>query len=207
MTGPVDFDEANPHVVLVGADETDGEFVRFESTLHPSLDVEDTQLDHERWGIDLTAEHVHPEQEERIEVVSGEMRVEFQGDAWTVTEGDTVTFPPGEPHRHWNRSDRPARITWEVRPALRTEEWAESVYALAQAGKTNEEGAPGLLQSAVIFDEYPDTSVYLTVAPVFVQQAVSSALGPIGRLFGYEATHSRTAGASSPERGSSPSST
>ncbi|WP_435064862.1 hypothetical protein [Halobaculum sp. EA56] len=81
MTGPVDFDEANPHVVLVGADETDGEFVRFESTLHPSLDVEDTQLDHERWGIDLTAEHVHPEQEERIEVVSGEMRVEFQGDA------------------------------------------------------------------------------------------------------------------------------
>ncbi|WP_435064861.1 hypothetical protein [Halobaculum sp. EA56] len=90
---------------------------------------------------------------------------------------------------------------------MRTEEWAESVYALAQAGKTNEEGAPGLLQSAVIFDEYPDTSVYLTVAPVFVQQAVSSALAPIGRLLGYEATHSRTAGASSPERGSSPSST
>ncbi len=198
MTTPPNFTEEPPHVVLVSAEDTGGDYARFESTLHPSLAVEDTELNHARWGIDLTAEHVHPEQEEHIEVVAGEMQVEFNGETWTVTEGEDVTFPAGEPHRHWNDSDRPARIQWEVRPALRTEEWAESVYALAQAGKTDEEGAPGLLQSAVLLDEYPDTSVYLTVAPVSVQRVASSLLAPIGRLLGYEATNRRPTDSTTP---------
>jgi mannose-6-phosphate isomerase-like protein (cupin superfamily) len=207
MTQSVNFDEVDPHIVLVSGEETNGDYARFESTLHPSLDIEDTELEHERWGIDLTAEHVHPEQEEHIKVVAGEMQVEFRGETRTVTQGEDITFPAGEAHRHWNASDRPARIQWEVRPALRTEEWTESVYVLAQAGETDEEGAPGLLQSAVIFDEYPDTSVYLTVAPVSVQRAASSVLAPIGRLLGYEAIHRRTADATTPEEGASPTST
>jgi len=193
MAELVNFDEADPHVVLVSAEETNGEYARFESTLHPSLDTTDTGLEHERWGVDLTMEHVHPEQEEHVNVVAGELRVAFRDEMWTVTEGEEVTFPPGETHRHWNASDHPARIEWEVRPALRTEEWAESIYTLAQAGKTNREGAPGLLQSAVIFDEYPATSVYLTIAPIPAQRIASSLLAPIARLLGYEAIHSRTA--------------
>jgi hypothetical protein len=44
--------------------------------------------------------------------------------------------------------DRPIRVVWERHPAFRTEAWAESVDALAQAGKTDDEGVPSPLQIA-----------------------------------------------------------
>lgn len=189
--GALDLAEADPHVVRTSAEETGGEFVRLESTIHPSLDADGTaDLSHERWGVDYTGEHLH-RQEERFEVVRGEIRVVFEGTDRRLAEGDEITIPAETPHRHWNPTDRPARVAWERRPAGRTEEWAESVYALAQAGKTDEEGVPGPVQTAVIVDEFPEEMAYPTVLPAGVQRAISSVVAPVARLAGYEATHSR----------------
>jgi len=191
MSGETPLAEANSHVVPKRAAETDGEFVRFESTMYPASDADGVTLPHERWGLDNDFEHVHPEQAERWEVRSGELRVAFDGTERTLTEGEDVTLPAGVPHRHWNPTDGPIRVVRERRPAFRTEEWAESVYALAQAGETDD-GVPGPLQSLVLLDEYSTENPYFASVPVVVQKAAASLLSPLGRLAGYEAAHSRS---------------
>lgn len=187
----IDFSAVNPHVVRKGAAETDGEFVRFESTMYPAADAPNPDLPHERWSLDYEFEHVHPEQAERWEVLSGELRVAVDVEARTLTEGETATLPAGVPHRHDNPTDRPIRVVWERRPAFEDAEWAESLYALAQEGAVDQEGVPGPLQLAVITDAYPDESVYSAAVPVGVQKLAFSALAAVGRLAGYEATHER----------------
>ncbi|MFB6073509.1 MAG: cupin domain-containing protein [Haloarculaceae archaeon] len=188
-----DLASVDPHVVRKGAKETGGDFVRFESTMHPALDADDGDVDlpYNRWGIDFTARHVHPKQKERIEVVSGELQVTLADEKRTLTKGDDVTIPANTPHRHWNATARPVRVVWERHPPFQTEEWVESVYAHAQAGKTDEEGTPGWLQQAVFVDAYPNESPYLTSIPVRLQKLLFSILAPVGRLVGAKATYSR----------------
>jgi len=192
MSGGTDWDDAEPFVVRAGAEETDGEYARFESTMYPDGPPSESDLAHEPWGLDNDFEHVHPDQEERWAVVSGELRVEVDGEERTLTEGEEVTLPRAVPHRHWNPTDRPIRVVWERRPAHRTAEWAESVYALAQAGVTDAEGVPSLLQVAVWIDAYSAETAYPTVLPVAVQRTLAAMVAPLGRLFGLQATYERT---------------
>jgi mannose-6-phosphate isomerase-like protein (cupin superfamily) len=184
---------ADPHVVRTGARETDGEFVQFESTMYP--DSADSpaadELAHEPWGLDNDFEHIHPDQDERWEVLSGELRVTIDGEEHILEEGDEISLPRDVPHQHHNPTDEPIRVVWERRPAFQTEEWAESVYALAQAGETDDEGVPGPLQIAVWIDAYSKETAYPTVVPVGVQRTLSSLLAPVGRRLGYRATYSR----------------
>lgn len=184
--------DLDPFVVRKGADETDGEFVRFEATMYPHPDSDGAvDLPHERWGLDNDFEHVNPRQDERFEVLSGRLRAVYDGVDRELTAGESVTIPAGTRHRHWNPAAEPARVVWERRPARRTEAWAESVYALAQAGLTDENGIPeNPLRSAVIFDEYPDDT-YPASVPVPLQKLAFSLLASVGRRLGYEATYAR----------------
>ena len=190
--GTYEFSERDPLVVRKGTDETDGEFVRFEFTMYPTRNgtpVENA-LSHEPWGVDNDFEHLHTHQEERWEILSGKVRFVIEGGERTLGPGEDITIPEATPHRHWNPTDQPVRAIAERRPALRTEEWFESVYTLAQMGKTDETGTPNLLYLAVIFDEYP-RETYPAAPPVRLQRAIASVLAPVGRLFGLEATHYR----------------
>jgi len=195
-----DIDGMNPHVVKKGAEETDGDFVRFESTMYPSsVDAPAARsLSHEPWGLDNDFEHVHPTQEEHWTVVAGTLRVEVDGDERTVSEGEEVTLPSDVPHRHYNPTDRPIRVVWERRPAFRTEAWAESVYALAQRGETDTNGVPNPLQIPVWIDEFPEETAYPTVAPVAVQRAASALIAPVSRMAGFKARYVRETADGSP---------
>ncbi|MFB6170957.1 MAG: cupin domain-containing protein [Haloarculaceae archaeon] len=194
MPGEIDLSEADPFVVTKGTEETGGEFVQFEATVYPPPDADadpaDLDLPHEPWGADNGEEHVHPKQAEWFEVLAGEFRVAYGDVERTLSEGEEVTLPRGVPHTHWNPTDAPARVRWERRPARQSEAWLETAYVLAQAGETGPDGTPGLLQTAVTFDEYPDDT-YLTRLPVGLQKAAVTVLAPVGRLAGYEAHRSR----------------
>ena len=193
MTGePPDVTELDPFEFTKRADETDGEFVRFEATVHPLPDRSETEegLSHRRFLLDNPDKHIHPQQEEYVEVLSGEYGVEIDGTEHLLAEGDDITLPMNTPHRHWNPTDHPIRVAHEQRPALQSEELGETLYTLAQAGNTNEKGIPSPLQFAVIMDTFPGHA-YAADLPVGVQKAVFRLLGPIGRLAGYEGTHSR----------------
>lgn len=76
-----------------------------------------------------TAEHVHPEMEERWEVLSGRAGFRVGGVESECGPGDVVVAPPGVPHLAWNAGEGVARVRIEMRPALRWREFVERLFA------------------------------------------------------------------------------
>jgi quercetin dioxygenase-like cupin family protein len=76
---------------------------------------------------DLPPDHFHPSQDEHFEVLEGAVRVVLAGEERRFEAGEDFDVPAGTPHRM--AGDGPARVRWEVRPALRTEEFFRRLYA------------------------------------------------------------------------------
>jgi quercetin dioxygenase-like cupin family protein len=94
------------------AAETDGELLEMEATYRaPGA---------------LPPEHVHPRQAERFEVLEGSIRAIVDGAEQRYAAGETFDVPAGT--RHQMTAEGPARMRWEVRPALRTAEFFERLY-------------------------------------------------------------------------------
>jgi quercetin dioxygenase-like cupin family protein len=85
-----------------------------------------------------TAEHVHPEMEERFEVLEGEACFRIAGEERSAGVGEVVAVPPGTPHVAWNPRDAQARLRLEFRPALRWEDCVDELFALAREGRMHE---------------------------------------------------------------------
>src|SRR3954468_14201907 len=68
------------------------------------------------------AEHVHPEMEERYEVVAGRAAFRVGGAEREAGPGEVVVVPPGTPHLAWNPTEGEVRLRVEMRPPLR---WRE----------------------------------------------------------------------------------
>jgi mannose-6-phosphate isomerase-like protein (cupin superfamily) len=81
--------------------------------------------------------HLHPRQAERFEVLGGTMLTVVDGVERSYETGAVFDVPAGTPHQM--RADGPARVRWEVRPALRTAEFFERMYTSPPQGA--EEGA------------------------------------------------------------------
>mgnify|MGYP006281914073 CR=1 FL=1 len=188
MSPSADASADSPFEILKSARETDGDFVRFAFTLHPAPDASNPEqaLSHHRWVGDNPDEHVHPTQEEHLHVQSGALRVILGETDRTLTEGDEITLPRNVPHRHFNPTDRPARVHLEHRPARQSGELFSALYALAQAGQTDSEGIPGPVQFAVLQDAHPNHA-YTTSPPIWVQKGLFALVAPVGRLLGYNA--------------------
>ena len=131
--------------------------------------------------------HVHPLQEEHFEVLFGTFGVQIGDEQRSLEEGEDATVAPGTPHRWFNEDDQQeARVLVRLRPALNTETFFETLYGLAKDGKTNENGAPNLLQQAVMLNGINRGEIYLASPPVPVQKALLATLAPVGRLLGYK---------------------
>ena len=90
----------------------------------------------------LPPEHFHPSQVERFEVLEGSVRAVIGGEERRYGAGETFEVPAGIPHQM--TSDEPSRMRWEVRPAMRTAEFFERLYAAA-AGGPGGQSIPALL--------------------------------------------------------------
>jgi len=91
--------------------------------------IEDDLLEMEatyRGSADLPPEHLHPRQAERFEVLEGKVRAVIDGDERSHAAGEVFDVPAGTPHQM--TGDGPARVSWQVRPALRTAEFFERLY-------------------------------------------------------------------------------
>lgn len=181
-----DGENADPFEITTRPEETDGDFVRFEVTVHPGHETEPgyTDLDHEPFLLDNPDEHLHPHQEEIIEVLDGEYAVEIAGSETRLNDGEEITIPEATPHRHYNPSAEPVRVAHEHHPARDSAAHAETMWALAQDGKTDEKGMPNMLRFAVISKAYPEIA-YTTAVPIPVQKGMVALLAPLGRLVGY----------------------
>jgi len=136
----------------------------------------------------VAAAHVHPNQEERFEVLGGSVGFRVGGEKIVGGPGTRLTVPAGTPHKFWNAGEDVAHFICEVRPALQFESLLETMFALAADGKTNRKGMPNPLRLAVIANAHFDT-VRLPFPPAILQR-IGLALGsPVGKLVGYGATY------------------
>ena len=131
--------------------------------------------------------HYHPYQEEQFEVLRGSFRARVGEVEHTYQAGDKFTVPANTPHWMHNISDKEGCLLWEVRPALKTQDFFATMWGLIEAGKTNANGLPDLLQLAVILRTY-NREFRASRPPYFVQKIFFALLAPLGRMMGYRAT-------------------
>lgn len=135
--------------------------------------------------------HFHPHQEERFQVMSGTFRARIGGSERTYAAGESFTVPANTPHWMHNVGEEEGRLLWQVRPALRTQAFLETMWGLEANGKTNAGGVPNLLQLAVILHEYAG-EFRASSPPYAVQRVLFGILAPLGRLAGYQPMYDRT---------------
>ncbi|MBX3063816.1 MAG: cupin domain-containing protein [Anaerolineae bacterium] len=134
----------------------------------------------------VAAAHVHPRQEEHFEVLSGSVKFRVKGVEREIHSGETAVVPPRTPHVWWNDGDLEAHVLVEVRPALRFEEFFETFFGLAQAGKVDKKtGLPNPFVLALVMQEF-EQEICLANPPVPVQRILFGVLGALGRLRGYQ---------------------
>jgi quercetin dioxygenase-like cupin family protein len=75
------------------------------------------------------AAHVHPEMEERYDVLEGTAAFRIGGTETTATTGDTVIVPAGTAHLAWNPTENTVRLRITMRPALRWADFVERLFA------------------------------------------------------------------------------
>jgi quercetin dioxygenase-like cupin family protein len=145
----------------------------------------------------VAAAHVHPQQEERFEVLRGTLGFRVGGEEIVAGPGRRLTVPAGTAHRFWNAGDDEAHFVCEIRPALQFEQLIETMFALAADGKTNRKGMPNPLRLAVIANEHFDT-VRLPFPPAALQRIALTLGAPLGRVFGYQSTYLPSGGELAP---------
>lgn len=104
----------------------------------------------------IAVDHLHPRQEERFEVIAGAVTGHVDGVAQTVHAGGTSIVGPGIPHAWRNATDREAHLRVQFRPALRTAELFETVFALGRAGRADECGVPRFPRRLAVLAAFAD---------------------------------------------------
>jgi mannose-6-phosphate isomerase-like protein (cupin superfamily) len=126
--------------------------------------------------------HYHPDQDERFEVVAGRLRTRVADRLRDLGPGGTLEIPRCTEHQMWNPGEEPARVIWQTRPRLRTEEWFRRIDHQHRTGRVGRNGMPGPLAFAVL-DEYGDVFRLGVPAQPVVRGALALLAG-IGRARG-----------------------
>ncbi|GGP65877.1 MULTISPECIES: cupin domain-containing protein [Streptomyces] len=133
--------------------------------------------------------HTHPYSSERFILVRGELRVHVAGRDIVLDKlGQSVLVPPGTVHRWFAHSETEETFV-VVELNNRADRFEQLIcrqlFGLAQDGKTNKEGRPNMLQSAVTMSEFSDV-LRFTDRPWPVQRVINGVLSPVARLLGYQ---------------------
>jgi mannose-6-phosphate isomerase-like protein (cupin superfamily) len=102
-------------IVLVGTEESRGELFRFEYVA--------------RVAALSPPDHVHHQQEERIEVLEGTISCRIAGKEVVLGPGETLTIPRGVHHAVWSSDPAGSRSIGEFRPALNSEKIFERYFS------------------------------------------------------------------------------
>lgn len=156
---------------LITAEDSKGEVMRGELWLKPLAQ-----------GPPL---HYHPIQSETFEVTKGKLGLEVDGKKMTVGPGEKYTIQPNAAHKWFNASEEELHMMVELRPALKTEFFLESMYSLAEQGKVNKVGLPGTLQFAALLNECPG-ELYIVGPPIIVQKFMEKVIGRFAKIIGFK---------------------
>jgi quercetin dioxygenase-like cupin family protein len=125
----------------------------------------------------IAVDHVHPHQEERFEVISGGVQGHVGGDPQTVCAGGTSVVAAGVAHAWRNAAEQETQLRVQFRPALRTAELFETVFALACAGRADERGVPHFPQRLMVLTGFAE-EIRPAGMPVLVHRLLSRVFRP-----------------------------
>lgn len=129
----------------------------------------------------LAQGHVHTSQVERLEVISGAIRLRIYGHEQLLTEGQSMEVPAGTPHSQLPAGQGPGRICVRVRPAGRTQAFLERLADLCGEGQINRFGFPRPLAGAQLVRDFADTG-HASRPPVPVQRVLAGLVIALARL-------------------------
>ena len=127
--------------------------------------------------------HIHPNQEEKFEVLQGTMKFRYGRKKIVAEAGETVVVPAGKVHDFANAGIDTAHVRVTITPALKMEEMFETNVALAKDGKVMKSGMPKPLELALFVREFKD-EVQAPFPPPFVVRAVMAPLGAVAKRRG-----------------------
>ncbi len=133
---------------------------------------------------EIAGEHIHPFQEQSVQVTAGELHCRINGVNQVLRAGDSATIPAGARHFQSNPTDTEARAIEEYRPAGRIHNFFRVLFTLAQEGKTNRKGVPNPLIGAALVAEFKDT---VRVSSLGLR-LLFGLLAPVSSLLGYRQT-------------------
>lgn len=84
----------------------------------------------------LSQRHVHPLQVERLEVVSGAMKVTMNGRDFLIGEGHSIEIPAGIPHTQTPMGEGPGRVRIQVCPAGPTRAFSNTLPSSLATGRS-----------------------------------------------------------------------
>jgi quercetin dioxygenase-like cupin family protein len=151
------------------ARDTGGELLEFDIELTPDGHV--------------PGMHVHPEQQERFEVLSGRVRFRKGLRRVTAEAGDVVVVEPGTAHRFENAGEGSANMRVQVTPALQMERLFETAVSLAEDGRVTSKGMPKPLDLALFVREFK-REVRGPGTPGWAQRAALAPLAFVARRRG-----------------------
>ncbi|HEX8041086.1 MAG TPA: cupin domain-containing protein [Chryseosolibacter sp.] len=156
---------------LVTAEDSKGELMRAELWVKP--------------GGQGPPEHFHPIQSEGFEVIQGELTLNCDGKQIVLKKGEKYVVPPNTSHKWSNTANEELVVIGELRPALKTEFFLETMYSLDAQGKTNKNGLPNPLQFAAILNEYYG-ELFVVGQPIPAQKFVAKIVGGLAKRIGYK---------------------
>ncbi len=121
--------------------------------------------------------HYHPRQEERFEVLEGEIVVKRGDEEHTFEAGDLFEVAAGTVHAMWSGEAPETRLRWEIVPALKSEDFFEAIWSLP------EDRRPSPLTLASILTRHRH-EFRLASPPYPLQRIVFGTMAFFGRLLG-----------------------
>ena len=127
--------------------------------------------------------HVHRRQEERFEILSGSARFRAGRRRLTAGAGEHLAVPPDTVHGWGNPGEDELWARVQFRPALRTEQLFEDLFAFPQEGHVDRKGRPRPLPLATLLHDFRD-EIQVPFLPAPVQRRLLALLAALGRRRG-----------------------
>src|SRR5438067_1418528 len=120
----------------------------------------------------LSQRHVHPSQVERLEVISGAMKVTMNGREHLLGAGQSIEVPAGTPHTQVPVGEGPGQVRIQVRPAGQTREFLERLALLCREGNVTRLGYPRPASAAALILEFSDAG-HASLPPLSLQRLIA----------------------------------
>jgi quercetin dioxygenase-like cupin family protein len=131
--------------------------------------------------------HRHRCQQERFEILEGEIVGRIGRTRRRVRAGETFLVAADAPHTFTVEADEPARFITEFRPGLRLAEFFAQLFWLADHGQIDSKGRIHPLQAALLMRAFPSECFYLPTIPAPLQHAIARPLAALARGRGFTA--------------------